>query len=160
MASWAAASIIILLVISGCGSDGDGNTAPTLSFVGLNKPALFQGEGIGSDSIVVRLMFEDIDGDIEGLGNGLIPNNIVYVDTRDGTETAASFPSFPSEVTGGQRGQLDLTIGATCCLFEVFFPCTQGLDTANVFPYDIFIIDGQGNRSNTITTDPVTLLCP
>ena len=131
IATWAAASIVILVVLCGCGADtGDGNNAPTLTYVTLNKPAFFQGEGIGSDSIVVRLNFEDIDGDIEGLSSGNIPDNIVTIDTRTGDEDQASFPSFPDELSGGQRGQLDLTIPATCCLFEILDPCTCLLYTS------------------------------
>jgi len=105
-------------------------------------------------------MFEDIDGDLEGLSSGSIPDNIVIIDTRDNSEEFTSFPRFPDDLSNGQRGQLDLTIRTTCCLFDIEDPCTTGLDEVNVFPYDIFIVDAQGNRSNTISTDPVMLLCP
>gem|GEM_PF-2426791 len=161
VASWAATSILILLVLSGCGPDvGDGNNAPVLTFVGINKPSLFQSSSVINDSILVRLEFEDIDGDLAGLGDGMIPDNIVIVDTRDNSEEFTSFPRFPTDLTNGQRGQLDLTIRTTCCLFDIFDPCMTGLDTFNIYPYDIYIVDSQGNRSNVVSTDPVMLLCP
>jgi len=142
----------------GCGSDnGDGNNAPVLEYIGISKDSMRQGSR--GDSIVVRILFEDIDGDIEGIVDGVAPVNIFRVDTRDGSEDPASFPGFP-DLSKGQKGQMDLTILTTCCLFEVEDPCTTGLDTVNVYPYEIYIVDAKGNRSNTITTDPIRLLCP
>lgn len=158
------ASIVILVwTMSSCGAEkGDGTNAPTLVFLGMSKDTMVQGQVglIVPDSIVVQLRFEDIDGDIDGISSGNTPMNIFRIDSRDGSNDPASFPAFP-DLSAGQRGTLDLTIFTTCCInpnqFQSCDPDT--INTFNTFTYDIFIEDIQGNRSNTVTTPPITLLC-
>jgi len=118
-----------------------------------------QGQTL-SDSIVVRMLFEDIDGDIEGSTPSFKPDNIVLTDSRDGNVSTNSFPGFPSLSTG-QKGRLDLSILTTCCINPGTVESCSASETfpTNTYTIDIYIVDAQGNKSNTITTDPITLRC-
>ncbi len=147
----------LLLMIYSCSDDGPGgNNAPVLTYLGLFNDTMRQG--IGQDTVVVVLAFEDTDGDILG-GNVM---NISLIDNRDGTVEPLSFPVLP-ELKQGQRGQFQMVILSTCCIF----PPDQNIPACesdpsfppNQYTYDIYIEDGAGNRSNTVTTDVITLLC-
>ena len=146
----------ILLVYSCTDNNSNGNNPPVLTYVGLESTTMLQG--LGEDTIFVQLQFEDIDGDIEG-GNTM---NISLVDNRDGTIDPISFPDLPNQPKG-QRGSLRLAILSTCCIFppEDQIPaCERDPDfPPNVYTYDIFIVDSNGNESNRVTTGEITLLC-
>ena len=134
----------------------NGNNPPTLSFRGMESDVMRQG--LGQDTIFVILDFEDVDGDIIGGQNG----NISLVDNRDGTIEPVTFPDLP-DLSKGQKGTLRLAILSTCCIFppEDQIPaCESDPDfPPNLYTYDIFITDGNGNESNRVTTGEITLLC-
>lgn len=141
-----------------CGGDnGDGNNAPTLELVSLDKLVMQAGNG-PEDQIIVTMNFEDVDGDIEGITTQNLPSNIFLRQVRDGGSTEnVSFPEFPN-LSEGQKGTLDLTILTTCCLGP--FGCAETrIDSINVFPYEIYIVDSRGNESNRILTPDITLIC-
>lgn len=145
-----------------CYSCDDGpvnaNNAPTLEFLSMNKDTMSQSTST-TDSIVVSLRFEDIDGDIAGIEPQMRPFNISIIDSRDGNVDPVSFPAFP-DLSKGQRGELNLTILTTCCLNPTSNPCERDTITpSNIYTYDIVIEDANGNSSNAVTTPPITLLC-
>ena len=149
--------LIMLLLISCSGDNGNGNTPPTISLISINKDVMIAGNG-PEDQIIATLEFEDIDGDIEGIKDDLIPSNIFIRQVRDGGDIeTVSFPDFPN-LSEGQKGTMDLTILTTCCLGPngCAFP---KIDSTNVFPYEIHIVDSRGNMSNIVTTPPITLIC-
>lgn len=154
-------SCFFILLTEGCSDDPvNGNNPPTLEYLGMNRDTMIQGiTGINNrDSILVFLRFSDIDGDIVG---GRSSMNISIVDNRDGVIDPVSFPNLP-ELKKGQKGELRVAIYTTCCQFP------EGLGAGcivvpgipdNRYTYDIYIEDGAGNRSNSVTTDSITLLC-
>lgn len=148
---------ILFMLVYACTDNGtNGNNPPTLSYQGLVSDTMRQG--LGEDAIIAVLSFEDIDGDIIG-GSTM---SISLVDNRDGTIEPISFPVLP-ELSKGQKGTFQLAILSTCCIFppEDQIPACEGDPDfpPNQYTYDIFITDGAGNRSNSVTTDVVTLLC-
>jgi len=152
-------SLILLgLSIMSCDSDvPNGNNSPTLSYMGLEKETMLQGDG--TDSVVVALTFEDVDGDIGGVNAA----NIIVTDNRDGSEyITLSFPELPNNGKP-QQGTLQLTLPNTCCIYPASAN-TPACDRnprfpRNRFTVDIVIEDLNGNRSNVITTDSLTLNC-
>jgi len=144
--------LLMLLIFSCSGDTGDGNNAPTLQLVGIHKDTMVQGIAF-EDSIVATINFEDIDGDIAGIDDDEIPFNIFIEDVRDGGGIDnVSFPLFP-DLSKGQKGTMELIILTTCCINADGATCLPDTITStNVFPYDIYIVDAQGNQSNTITT--------
>ncbi len=144
-------------MISCGGDDGNGDNPPTLELVSLDKLVMMAGNG-PEDEIIVTMNFEDVDGDIEGITPEKLPSNIFITQLRDGGATEnVSFPDFP-DLSKGQKGTLDLTILTTCCLGPRGCAETR-IDSINVFPYEIYIVDSRGNESNRIFTPPITLLC-
>ncbi len=148
----------MLLMISCGGDNGDGNTPPTLELVSINKDIMMAGNG-PEDQIIATLEFEDIDGDIEGKKDDFIPSNIFIRQVRDaGDIETVSFPDFPN-LADGQKGTMELAILTTCCLGPNGCITRDSDIESQVFPYEIYIVDSRGNKSNVVTTPPVTLVC-
>ncbi len=149
---------IFAIYVSSCSSEGsNGNNPPILVYNGLEKEVMSQGDG--TDSVIISLTFEDIDGDIGGTNAA----NIVVQDNRDGSEyITLSFPDLPKNGKA-QQGSLRLTIPNTCCTYPPSAN-TPACDRnprfpRNRFTLDISIFDLNGNISNVITTDSLTLNC-
>lgn len=152
---------LLVLLFEACSDEPvNGNNPPSIEFLGMDRDTMVQGiTGINNrDSILVFLTFNDIDGDIAG---GSSTRNISIVDNRDGFIDPVSFPELP-ELKKGQKGEMRLAIYTTCCQFPAGLGAgcivVPGVPD-NRYTYDIYIEDEAGNRSNTITTDTITLLC-
>ena len=101
------------------------------------------------DSIYMRISFFDSDGD---LGENLTSeNNLFVVDER--LELAHEF-RISNMVPGGAevpiQGELEWTIPS------VFLTNSNG--ESEFVTYRIYVVDRAGNKSNTITTAPITIL--
>ncbi len=149
-------SVMLLVKFWSCGDNDATDPVPKISFVEFNKGFMVQNS-LNTDSILIRLAFEDQDGDIGGMNS----QNITVIDNRT-KEIYDSF-SFPSLPLNGKPaiGEVNIRLFTTCCIFpDRIPPCeTPEQFPINELSLDIFITDEAGNKSNTITTPLISLLC-
>lgn len=109
------------------------------------------------DEFKITIHFQDGDGDIGYTSDPL--NNLWVVDTRaDVPDTLRavgfSIPSLTPETKNPSiQGEIEISILAPPSI-KFFNP--NSLETEVVF--DVYLVDRKGNRSNTVQTDPVTIL--
>lgn len=144
--------LVLLCVLTACGPIKPvSEEAPTISFDKI-EPATVK-DYINSqvpNAVEITFNFKDGDGDLGG-------DSCMVV-------KALRTPS-PSDITGGisayklpeltpKSGAREIT-GKLKVRLENLAITT--LDTIQVFPFEIYIRDQAGNKSNTITTSPVTI---
>lgn len=123
--------------------------------IGISSDSIAQ-ETIRRDSVFIRFSFQD-GGNNLGSADSL---NCFVVDTRvDGTESYR-IPAIPALDDRGVEGEVTLLWLSTCCVY----PDGNNCAPSSRFPYDevvldLYIVDNDGNRSNTISTPPITLIC-
>lgn len=154
-----------LLLLQFCVKPPNYPDTPGIEFVSLSKNVLRQTQ-LGGDTVMVMFNFTDGNGDLGSQNNE--PNIFI----EDGRDTFGKAPFAipyiePQGAGNGISGMITIALPTTCCIYPdingiKFPPCDtsknapQQLDT--VF-YRIYIKDRAGNVSNTITTDPITLIC-
>lgn len=152
------AAVLIGMMTFSCINRPDFPDEPVIEFISMNRNQLVQ-DNFNTDSLRVTFSFTDGDGDL-GNNDSL---NIFIRDNRD--QFIASqyrLPMLPTEgASRGIEGELTITVYTTCCIFpDGTPPCTPSqLYPRDTLTYDIFIKDRAGNISNTITTNPIILLC-
>lgn len=153
-----------VLSIAACTNAPDFPLEPQIEFVGMSKSSMVQNS-LNTDSIFISISFTDGDGDLGGVSPMSFNQNLFVIDNRTG-ENYDQFriPEIPPEgATNGISGEIILRLFTTCCLFPeeaLAQPCDAPLDfPTNELTLDIYIMDRAGNRSNTVTTDPIVLLC-
>lgn len=135
---------------------------PQIEFISLSKLSMVQNS-LNTDSIYISLSFTDGDGDIGGMTETQ-NQNIFLIDNRTG-ESYDKFriDDIPQQgATNGISGEITLRLYTTCCVFPVdnIDVCEAPIDyPTNELTLDIYMIDRAGNMSNTITSDPIILLC-
>lgn len=134
---------------------------PEIEYIGASKKSMIQNS-LNTDSIFISISFTDGDGDLGGVTETQ-SQNIIITDTRTG-ESYDRFriPDIPEQgATNGISGEITIRLFTTCCIFpDNIPPCESPIDyPTNELALDIFILDKAGNQSNTITTDPIILLC-
>jgi len=148
-----------------CVQPPDYPEAPVLTYEGFNKRTIPQGSSTNpSDTLELRLSFTDGDGD---LGRQDTIFDVFITDSRDGTSEVRKLPVIPEQGVGnGISGEIRLRfpnqVGNLCCIYPPgpINSCepnpNQPVDS---FYYEVFIIDRDGNESNVVQTETVTLLC-
>ncbi len=155
--------IFLIVGLSYCIQPPDYPSEPVITFKSLNKNVIEQGSATAIfDTLVVTISYTDGDGD---LGYEDPAFDIILTDSRDGNINQFRLPVIPEQGTGnGISGEIQLFIpnapSNLCCIPEIGDPCTviAGL-SEDTFSYSIYIIDRAGHQSNTVETDPITLLC-
>ncbi len=153
--------IITALAVTACTKEPDFPPEPEISFERIDSNVIRQAV----DSAFVVINFMDGDGDI---GSSENDRNIFLIDTRSsqGNDTIRrSMPQVPNFGNdSGISGEIRLPV-STCCTPP---PGAAGcLPVSDAFPefqrdtviYQVFITDRAGNQSNTITLEPIFLLC-
>lgn len=149
---------LFIILMAGCVSRPEFPIEPAIEFISMEGNQMVQNS-FNTDSIRVTFSFTDGDGDL-GDKDSL---NIFIRDNRD--QFIASkyrLPELPPEgAQRGIRGEITVTIYTTCCIYP---DGTPPCEPSNKYPtdtlqYEIFIRDRAGNVSNTITTDPIIILC-
>lgn len=108
---------------------------------------------IGTDSLKLKFLFTDGDGDL-----GLADTSIFITDIRpNNTNTPFTYtfnlPNIPSK---GSYKQITGNISVNMFSNN---SCRPGHDTRDTVSYSIYVKDKAGNRSNTITTPPIIFIC-
>jgi len=151
----------MLAAASSCTNSPNFPLIPEIEYLGASKISMVQNS-LNADSIFIQISFTDGDGDLGGEIEGQ-SQNIFITDNRTG-ESYDRFriPDIPQQgASNGISGTITLRLYTTCCLFpDNIPPCEAPADfPTNELTLDINIIDRAGNLSNTITTEPITLLC-
>lgn len=151
------------LTWTACINAPDFDDTPTLTYVGMSKTAMVQNE-LGRDSIILQLQYTDGDGNV-GVEDGAFDKNVIVRDSRF-NEIYAQFstPIIPQQgANNGIDVDLSLLILNDCCLYppEDSIPaCSQtSRYPTNEFFFSITIEDQDGNISNEVQTDLITLQC-
>jgi hypothetical protein len=148
---------ILGLVMFSCARTPNLSEIPQIEFISLSKNVMRQGIQ-DTDSLIITISFTDGDGDLSS------PEpNIFVVDNRtDEIYASFSVPEIPtSGLSNGIVGTIEMTIFNTCCIYpDGFPPCERNVFfPENELTLDIYMVDRAGNKSNTITTPRIRLLC-
>jgi hypothetical protein len=153
--------IFCLICIYSCADKPNFTDAPQIEFDSFSKNIMNQGS-LNNDTTFLFLNFSDGDGDI-GFGLGNSNTNVFITDNRTGEKYAPfRIPTIPVEgANNGVNGKIRLMLFTTCCIFPDEIPPCEVVEDypTNELTLDIYIVDRAGNQSNTITTQPITLLC-
>ena len=152
---------IIGISIFSCAVDPGFDDVPEITFLSISNDTMVQNN-LNTDSTFITIAFKDGDGDI-GTDNKLVSDNIIVTDLRTGV-IASRFNVPKIETNGlksGIEGEITLKVFTTCCIFEDGTPpCSNPMDTpTNQINFEIEMFDDNGNRSNKVVTEFVTLLC-
>lgn len=152
-----------LLVLASCVNPPDYPVEPTLEFISNSKLELIQGNTFPpNDTIEIVLGFTDGDGDI-GHGSDEVAINLSLVDSRTGLETQTfKVPQVPNaNEKYGISGEIILSIYSVCCQHPELNQICKVWDDFPVdeFYYEVTLTDRAGNKSNTVRTDAIRLLC-
>ncbi len=146
----------IIHFFGACVTPPEYSDVPEIEFLSFSKTEVRQG--FTKDTTIITFSFTDGDGD---LGSDSI-RNIFLIDNRTGNEEQFRIPFIPPQgENNGISGEVEIEFFSTCCILPnqpqpCFPPFTQDRDTVS---FDIYIEDQAGNRSNTVTTSNLILLC-
>lgn len=153
-------SILLAFIVSCVQSPGFSDV-PEIEFIGLSENSMIQSS-LNSDSLFLKFSFTDGDGDI-GFDNSTIDQNIFIIDNRTGDRYEAfKAPKIPEQgASKGISGEVTVRLFTTCCLFpDNIPPCERPPQfRTDTMTLDIFIVDREGNTSNTVTSSPIILFC-
>lgn len=153
------------LLLSSCVTAPNYSDTPELTFVSMSKNQMIQSE-LGTDSLWINLKFTDGDGNV-GVPEGQFDQNVTIYDSRtDEVYARFSTPAIPQEgANNGVEADLTILLLNECCFYE---PTPQDTIPAcsiveayptNTMHFRITIRDQDGNISNEVQTDPLTLIC-
>jgi hypothetical protein len=148
---------IIGMVMFSCARTPNISDIPEIEFISLSKNVMRQGIQ-DNDSLNIIISFTDGDGDLSSPE----PNIFVIDNRTDEVYASFSVPEIPtSGLTNGIVGTIEMTIFNSCCIYpDGFPPCERNvLFPENELTLDIYMIDRAGNKSNTVTTPVIRLLC-
>ena len=154
--------LLFTALLASCVSAPEYPDEPVITFESLSKSQIFQISNGPVDSLRIQLSFTDGDGDLSRLSGDSV--DIFLADSRfPQVIRPYSIPNIPVEGTGnGISGDLFIDIVNTtniCCLFNNQYCVADERLPIDTFTYSIQIIDRAGNRSNTIRTTPIEVLC-
>ena len=149
--------MLSLFLVGSCTSPSDFSDIPEIEFSAFSKNTLIQGSQ-NQDTVILRINFQDGDGDIGS--TELL--NIEVKDLRLDNSVPFTFliPEIPEQgAENGISGFMDIRIFSVCC-FQGSISCQPFPDMPeDELRFSVQIRDNAGNWSNTIETDPITLLC-
>ena len=151
-------SLCIVGLLIGCTRPPDYPDEPIIEFLQFSKNPISQGT-FNEDTTFLTVSFKDGDGDI-GSDTSL---NFHIIDTRDGfTVPAFIIPPVPEQGTGnGISGEITVRLFTTCCIPPAVEDACDNDDPTirDEVIYEVYIEDRAGNKSNTILTEPLILIC-
>ena len=154
--------LLFTALLASCVSAPEYPDEPVITFERLSKSQIFQDNTGPVDSLQIELSFTDGDGDLSQLSGDSV--DIFLIDSRfPQVIQPFSIPNIPVEGTGnGISGDLSINIINTtgiCCLFNNQYCVADERLPIDTFTYSIQIMDRAGNRSNTVQTTPIEVLC-
>ncbi len=154
----------LLLMAFGCATPPEYPNEPEITYLRMNKTAIAQGnQNAVPDTLKITFEFTDGDGNLSSDSDS---TDVFLTDSRDGFVTTFKLPILPTQGVGnGISGEITVKIPNTpfqiCCTYPNGAPACLPNDQ---FPTDEFFFtiqlrDRAGNLSNTIQTEPITVLC-
>jgi hypothetical protein len=154
--------LFLLVLTFGCVTPPEYPVVPAIEYVSMTKDTLPRGSE--TDSTLVTLSFTDGDGDIGYEVGG--DNDLFFTDSRDGDVKPRKIPFVPElGASNGIKGKISFVIDNSCCIFPPPDTFYNGCyDVLPQHPYDsvtysVYILDRQGNKSNTIQLPPIYIRC-
>jgi hypothetical protein len=114
------------------------------------------------DSVSLFIDFTDGDGDIGSIQNDTAINFFIIDNRTNVSYGNYKLPSIPLKgANNGVEGRITINLFSTCCRFpENIPPCEKTTKyPKNELSFSIYIKDRAGNRSNTVKTTNIDLLC-
>ena len=152
---------MISLTVLSCSDNPNFSDVPEIEFLSFSKNELTQNS-LNTDSLFIRISFQDGDGDI-GLDESDISQNLILTDNRTGEVfDRYKIPTIPIQgAQNGIQGEIMIKVFTTCCIFpDMIPPCESPVSfPTNELSFDIQLTDRAGNDSNVVTTQSITLLC-
>lgn len=146
--------IVSIMLFISCSGDNNINSAPEITYMGMNKDVLLQGNLGVEDTLIVQFGFTDVDGDLSG-----VSNNVQVIDNRNGeVHVVNRIPDLP-QTDIGNAGTVILNIPTLCCLFDDEPACSTPEGATDTMTFSIRVFDQAGNMSNTVNTDELVILC-
>jgi hypothetical protein len=152
--------ILLFSSLYACSLSPNFSTTPELTFIDFNKQTMRQGT-LNQDSVSLILDFKDGDGDI-GTPSNEQNLNLFLIDSRTNQiYDSYKIPAIPEKgANNGIEGRITLNVFSTCCRFSNAPPCSKLDDTpTNKLTLSVYMLDRAGNKSNTVNTSELTLLC-
>lgn len=152
---------IQVLFYFSCTNDPGFSENPEIEFISFSKDTLIQNN-LNTDSLLLTIAFKDGDADLGG-DNPSVNQNIIITDKR--TDVVYDRFKIPDlGITGiqtGIEGEIILKVFTTCCIFpDNIPPCSNPSQyPTNELSFEIEMFDDNGNKSNTIETGVIVLLC-
>jgi len=150
----------LTVFLLGCNTENQGDEIPVISNVLISKSTMRQGD-LNQDSLWVQFTFEDGDGDL-GFGSQDSRHEIFIQDSRtNALYNSYKIPDLPPSNGAQQKGQINLLVFTTCCLFpNPIPPCSAPVQ----FPTDslffiVYIKDRAGHLSDTLQSPLIWLAC-
>lgn len=142
----------LIFLWTGCGISNvkPGDEKPEITFESIKPDKVKDFLAHGNNVVEITIGFKDPDGDLGG-DSTIVVKALRTPSSLDPTGGVARYSIPDLTPRSGSRsitGKLKIRI-------DNLFITT--LDTIQVFPFEIYIIDQNGNRSNTVTTTPVTI---
>ncbi|MCS7028953.1 MAG: hypothetical protein NZ519_09320 [Bacteroidia bacterium] len=144
--------LVGFVIVAGCGisniTPGDGK--PEITFEEIQPSRVKDYLVHGPNVVEITIGFSDPDGDL-GSDSCLVVKALRTPSSLDPTGGVSKYsvPNLsPRAGSKSIKGKIKIRI-------DNLFITT--LDTVQTFPYEIYIVDQSGNKSNVITTSPVTI---
>ena len=151
-----------VLGLAACVTPPDYPDEPVIQYESISKDSIYQFTNGPEDSIILQFSFTDGDGNISSSDSA----DIFIQDSRfpNTLPISGAFPLIPTEGTGnGISGDVFFTIintgQAVCCVFNDTYCEADPRYPVDTLSYAIYIMDRDGNRSNTIRTKQIKVLC-
>ncbi len=156
--------ILTGLLITGCSTPPDYPNEPVIEYLRMNKNAIAQGnQNAQPDTLKITFGFTDGDGNLSSESDSM---DVFLTDSRDGFQTTFKLPILPTQGVGnGISGEITVKIPNTpfqiCCTYPNGAPACLPNDQfpTDEFYFTIQLRDRAGNISNTVQTEPITVLC-
>lgn len=159
-------SIIVGALAFACSQPPVYPLEPVITYEGLSRSQIPQSSNSidDLDTLIIRIGFTDGDGDL-GDADSV---NIILRDSRDGFENIFKIKPIPALGSGdGISGEIAIKLTNNpntkyfCCTFpNTRVTCIPSEEfPTDTMSYAIRIRDRAGNWSNTIQTEPFTILC-
>jgi len=133
----------------------DVSPIPEIEFIGFDKNSITQGN-FDKDTVMLSISFIDGDGDLSESLTGNRPRIIVLDGRTNESYQPFNLPNIPKK--GITKGIMQLSIFNTCCQYEDSSDSCENV-ALNKLRLLVTLIDASGNRSNTIETPALDLIC-
>ncbi len=159
------AYIAIPLFFLSCSRGPEYDKTPTIKFEKIRKESYVDTITTAqNDSIIITIYFQDGDGDL-GTSDTSDPDNYI-VQTLKSTNGVFNPLGTPIDLGGkfselapeNYTGPIDGLLDYSTIMLETAAISNPDLEKGDTLKFRVYIIDQAGNTSNTIETDPITIL--